>query len=136
MTEHAPVILIEDDPDDLFLFQAAYRETGCAVPLKWFHDPDEALAYLKTTRDTPFMIIADIHMPGMDGMALRTLMRETKLQTLRAIPFFFLTTSAGAEQMQRGYELLVQGFFIKPASTGALVEIITSMIEYAWLTED
>ncbi len=136
MNDPAPVILIEDDPDDMMSISAAYQETGCPHPLQCFDRPDAALAYLHTTTDVPFMIIADVNMPGMDGLAMRSLMRGTKLHTMAAVPFYFLAASAETRQLHRGFELLIQGFFIKPVSFSDLVEIIAFMVKYATVASE
>lgn len=131
MPDLSPVILIEDDEDDFQLILSAYQATGCKRPVVWFDKPIEALTFLIESEETPFMIIADINMPMMNGFDLRRLMRETKVRTLMAVPFFFLTTSKEADLMKNGYELMVQGFFVKPVEFKQLIGIVDFMVQYA-----
>lgn len=63
-------------------------------------------------RWTPDLIIADILMPEMDGYAF--LKAVQKRSEWRAIPFIFLTSMAGREDIDKGRSLGVESYITKP----------------------
>ncbi len=128
--EQEPIVLIENDIDDIQLFQESFRALGCQRRLRTFSDSESALLYLRSTTDLPFMIVADINMPTINGIQLRQEVRKTKRVLIRCVPFFFLTASFDHALMERCYGMMTQGVFIKPKEKGQLTEIIGSMLKY------
>src|SRR5512140_1291070 len=60
------ILLVEDNPDDLYFARRELTRLGHAVV--GAEDGAAALALYDTER--PDLVITDIHMPGMDGFAL------------------------------------------------------------------
>jgi len=61
-TYHATILVVEDDPNDCFLIERAFREIGVTSPIHVVHDGSEAIAYMsgegkyadrKTSRTRP-----------------------------------------------------------------------------------
>ena len=85
-------------------------------------DPREADQFLNT-HDIDIMI-TDISMPHMDGLALAELVRKKYPRT----KILILTVSESAEQVQQAFNLGVEGYILKKASKEELTTAIRSII--------
>jgi CheY-like chemotaxis protein len=71
MNKGGPIIIIEDDPDDLDLFNDVFKELNNPNEVIYFKDGVAALEYLTNSRVQAFIIMSDINLPKLDGFALR-----------------------------------------------------------------
>ncbi len=108
-----PIIFVEDDHDDQFIFREACEMLGIKNPLKFFNNAEAALEYLRKTEDKPFIIFCDINMPEKDGLEFRRTINDEEWLRKKSIPFIFFSTAATPMQVRVAYDLTVQGFFIK-----------------------
>ncbi|RYY61900.1 MAG: response regulator, partial [Chitinophagaceae bacterium] len=106
------------------------QELNFKNEVRFFSSGRDALYYLMDTREQPLLIISDINMPGMDGLELRRKINESHYLHRKSIPFIFLTTSSMPEHVIRGYDLMVQGYFVKPDRMDELVLLMRSLLEY------
>jgi len=116
MSRKGPIISVEDDSDDQLLIKTILKELGVTNTLKFFSNGLDALLYLETTQDQPFMIICDINMPVMDGLELRRRIEQNEFLKRKSIPFLFLSTAANPAEIRIAYDLTIQGFFKKDNS--------------------
>jgi CheY-like chemotaxis protein len=130
MDKNGPVIVIEDDVDDQFLFQQVFSKLGYVNEVIYFFDGQEALDFLMTTPVLPFLILSDINMPRLDGFALREKLHTDAALQVRCIPYLFFSTAASQEMVINAYSLSVQGFFLKQQTLIGLQETLTSIMEY------
>ncbi len=70
----------------------------------------------------PDLIIADILMPEMNGYAFYEAVR--KRSEWQAIPFIFLTSMAGREDIEKGRALGVESYITKPFDPEDLLEAV------------
>ncbi|MAT44262.1 MAG: two-component system response regulator [Anaerolineaceae bacterium] len=133
------ILLVEDDPDDIYLIGEAIDE--CQLEAKVFivQDGEELMDFLNhrgefTEVDNypfPNLILLDLNMPRKDG---REALREIKEDlTLRSIPVVILTTSTSGEDLENMYALGASGFVTKPTSFSGLRETIDKIGSY-WLS--
>ncbi|RYY90728.1 MAG: response regulator [Chitinophagaceae bacterium] len=132
MATNGPLILVDDDPEDRELLLLALKELKYSNTVRMFQNGREALFYLMDTRERPLLILSDINMPLMDGLELRRKVNESHLLHRKSIPFIFFTTSALPEQVIRAYDLMVQGYFVKPDRFDELVRLLGNLLNY-WL---
>ena len=71
MNKYGPIIVIEDDRDDQELLVEIFHSLGYENQIIYFHDGNDALAYLNKTDVQPFLILSDINMPKLNGFELR-----------------------------------------------------------------
>ncbi|MGE5520284.1 MAG: response regulator [Candidatus Dadabacteria bacterium] len=128
-----PIIIIEDDEDDEELIRDAFVYLKISNELKFFRSCMDALDYLFTTTDKPMIIISDINLPGMTGIEMRQKINENDYLRKKSIPFVFLTTSGNKENVINAYDMMVQGYFIKPTTINELRDSIKMVIDY-WKT--
>lgn len=130
MNKNGPVIVIDDDEDDLGFFKKAFQNLHLSNPLVGFDNAETAFQYLARPEVRPFLIICDINMPGLNGLELRDMLFQDPALKEKAIPFLFFTTAANRETVKEAYRLPIQGVFQKPESSKALERRISLMIAY------
>ncbi len=95
----ATVLHVEDDPNDVLLFEHACRHAGVALKLQAVEDGDQAIAYLRgegkfhDRRRFPFpaLVLLDLQMPGVTGLELIEQVRHE--EAFRKLPIVVLTSS-------------------------------------------
>ena len=93
MDKNGPVIIIEDDEDDQFLFEQVFLRLNFKNKVIFFSDGQDALEYLTTTAELPFLILSDINMPRLDGFALREKLHTDAALQVKCIPYLFFSTA-------------------------------------------
>jgi two-component system cell cycle sensor histidine kinase/response regulator CckA len=71
----APVLLVEDEPPLLRLAERALKRAGFEVMTAG--SAEEALEMLERGAPKPVALVSDVVMPGLDGLALASKLRET-----------------------------------------------------------
>jgi CheY-like chemotaxis protein len=116
MNTFEPIIIVDDDIDDHFIFSEMARKIKLDNELIFFRNGLDVLTYLRITKQKPFIIFCDINMPQMDGLELRREIHDDEQLRRKSIPFIFYTTAASNQQIDAAYGLTVQGFFLKESS--------------------
>lgn len=125
-----PILVIEDDPNDTDVISAGFKELGVKNEVKPFNSALDALEYLKATSDKPLIILCDVRMPGMDGLAFLQYIYNSEHLRKKSIPFVFFTAMASPDIINKAYELGVQGFYKKATSFTALKDQLLSILIY------
>ena len=127
-----PLLLVEDDPNDLELSLAALAECPLANPVDTVRDGVQALDYLYRRGDwaaresgTPAVVLLDLKMPRLNG--LEVLEQLKKDPALRAVPVVMLTSSREERDLVKSYELGVNAFVVKPLDFHAFFEAIRDL---------
>lgn len=130
MSKSGPIIIVEDDQDDQEMIKRILSGMNVENEIKTYFDGEDALQYLKTTSEDPFIIICDINMPIVNGLRLKEEIEKDPLLKEKSIPFVYLSTSANPQQVKKAYALSTQGFFLKGQSYDALKTSVKQIIEY------
>lgn len=130
MSEAGPIIFVEDDADDQFIYEEICLKLGMKNPVKFFNKAESLLNYLRETAEKPFIIFCDINMPIMDGLQLRKRINEEEQLRRKSIPFVFFSTAATPSQVKTAYDLTVQGFFIKGHNFAETMSTIKLVLDY------
>jgi CheY-like chemotaxis protein len=107
------VLIVDDEPDVAILFRQQFRrETRDGVYVLHFAlSASEALERLAGEIEPQLIVIlSDINMPGMDGLAL---LREIKKRR-RELPVMMLTAYGDDERRRRAAEYGAADFVTKP----------------------
>jgi two-component system, response regulator len=112
-----PILMVEDDADDLELTQLALREAKVANPLVVARDGVEALDLLFRDAGSggglrPVVVLLDLKLPRVDG--LQVLERIRGDARTRDLPVVVLTSSDEEEDRHRSYALHVNSYVRKP----------------------
>lgn len=86
-------------------------------------DGEQALAVLAA--QPVDMIITDINMPVMDGLALIKAVRETN----GAIPIFALTSESDVEMREKGRAAGANGWIIKPFNPPQFLDLVRQIVD-------
>jgi len=139
MTNLSPVLLAEDDPDDVFLIRRALRENHAANPLQVVQNGEEAIQYLAgegafADREAylfPALLLLDLKMPVKDGLdVLRWLHQHPDIP--HRLPVVVLSSAELPEETQMAYAMDIQACIVKPLNYSGLRERIRILKEY-WL---
>jgi CheY-like chemotaxis protein len=128
-----PIILVDDDEDDRNFSVAALERLKMPNKVHCFMNGKEALEYLLSTSESPFMIFCDIDMPVMNGLQFRHEINKNEHLRKKSIPFIFLSGSATRQAVEIAYEMTVQGFFEKTLSFEELQKQMKLVTDY-WKT--
>ena len=130
MPKSGPIIIVEDDNDDQELLKEVFEDLRIPNQFIFFNTGHQVLAYLLITTDKPLIIISDINLPLMTGLQLRHEINENDFLRRKSIPFIFLTTNSDKKTIQHAYEMMVQGYFVKPSNIREIKEMMKMIIDY------
>jgi CheY-like chemotaxis protein len=137
-TERSPVLMVEDDPNDVVLVRRAFRKANLPHPLHAVEDGDAAIAYLggegvhanRETSPVPRLILLDLKLPRKSGLEVLEWIKSQA--RLRRIPVVVLTSSRQPSDVNRAYDLGVNSYLVKPVSFDRLLAMVTTIDAY-WL---
>ncbi|HZL20231.1 MAG TPA: EAL domain-containing protein [Polyangia bacterium] len=110
------VLVVDDEPVTARGYARALAAAGYKVSVA--HDGREAAAMAKAT---PFdVIVSDIAMPDMDGLALLRTVREGDLD----VPMIFMTGSPALESALAAIEYGAFRYLLKPVAPDAMLEVV------------
>lgn len=121
-----PIVVIDDDPEDLDLIKELIRQLDLPYQVEAFLAPNSALSHLLSSPVSPFLIICDINMPKMDGFQLRSELLDAGGDIATA-PFFFLSTSKSPGEIRLAQEYEATGFYQKAPSMEDMQEIVRTI---------
>ena len=112
------ILLVEDDPGDVRLALAVFQKLQLAERCVVVNDGEEAIDYLcssgrfsQRTPGLPRLVLLDLKMPRMNGFDL--LERIKTDAALKLIPVVALTSSREERDVDRAYDLGVNGYVVK-----------------------
>src|SRR5690349_8357722 len=130
MSLKGPIVIIEDDEDDQEFYANTLQGLNIENDIIYFSSAEDAFKFLQGTEEKPFLIICDINLPGMSGIEFKRKVIETPYLRQKSIPFVFLTTSSDKHAVVLAYEMMVQGYFVKPNSVSELTDLLDQIIRY------
>ena len=131
MAKDWPIIVIEDDEDDLEILTEAFAECGITNQLISFNDGDEAIEYLRHNNDQPLFILCDVNLPKLDGIEFKQLIDSIPEIKMKNIPFILYSTLVSKYGINQAYSsLTVQGYFQKNDTFVEFTNIIRTIYNY------
>src|SRR5215472_6489641 len=111
MLDNVPILLAEDDKNDIFLMRRAFDSAGFLNPLFIVHDGQEAIHYMEGTsqfaeRDKyplPGLLLLDLKMPLMDGFDVLAWLRSH--HEFDTLPVVVLSSSRHKLDIDKSREL-------------------------------
>ena len=117
-----PILIVDDDPTNLKLARVVLHAAGYEVRV--VTDAEQALKLLETWR--PRLILMDIQLPGMDGLAATALLKGDA--STRNIPVIALTALAMKGDEERIRAAGCGGYIAKPLSYKDFMATITAQL--------
>ncbi|WP_082886620.1 response regulator [Flavisolibacter tropicus] len=124
------VLLIDDDPDDLFFLTEAFQQVDDNYSYVEAYDGEAALTLLKDMKsrnEQPALIVLDINMPILSGTELLTIFKDNP--DYYNIPVVVFTTSSSALDRQYCRQYQVE-LITKPQSHKGLYAVAKYMLRY------
>jgi CheY-like chemotaxis protein len=118
------ILLVEDSTLTRFSSKRALEDSGYVV--EEASSGQEALMRIRGKRDPYDLVILDIHLPGMDGLAV--LENLKLLPDYRYVPVMVITVDSNLEVVKRAIELGAVDFLCKPYSFEVLVRRVERLI--------
>ena len=136
-----PILLVEDNPNDLELTLIALSKSQLANQVIVVRDGAEALdyqhrrgAHAERAAGNPAVVLLDLKLPKVDGLEVLKSIRET--DGLKPLPVVMLTSSKEEQDLVRSYELGVNAYVVKPVDFSEFVRAISDLgIFWAVLNE-
>ena len=130
------ILLVEDNPGDVFLTKKAFVTSKLANHLVVAPDGEVALKMLKKedeyeAQPTPDIILLDLNLPKVDGKEVLEAIKED--EKLRKIPVVILTSSNAEKDILMSYELHANSYIVKPVDFSNFLDIVNS-IESFWFS--
>ena len=121
------ILLVEDDPGDVFMTREALRESKVMNGLHVVSDGEEAMRFLRREgahagAPRPDLILLDLNLPRMDGREVLEAVKGD--DALRRIPVVVLTTSEAEEDVLRSYDLHANAYVTKPVDFDKFVDVV------------
>jgi CheY-like chemotaxis protein len=138
LLDKVPILLAEDDKNDIFLMRRAFDSAGFQNPLFVVHNGQEVIDYLSGTGSyaerleapLPGLLLLDLKMPLMDGFdVLRWLRARPEFDTL---PVVILSSSKLDSDVGNSRALGVYDYRIKPHRFEDLVRLLED-VRQCWL---
>jgi CheY-like chemotaxis protein len=132
---NSPILLVDDDRDDVDLTLLALKLNDIKNEVIIARDGREAIELLQGSTDTgssrtPALVLMDINMPGMDGLETLKVLRDS--DSTRFLPVVMLTTSTNPDDVSKSYTLGANSFINKPADFEKFSKVIGEIGKY-WL---
>jgi two-component system, chemotaxis family, response regulator Rcp1 len=119
------VLLVEDSPHDVMLFQTALSENGVQPQLFVASDGEEAFLLLEEIDQTvipcPDLIALDLDLPKKTGFEVLKRVRESK--KCEDKPVVILSTTDGVAERSEAQRLGATTYFVKPFNVNDLLKI-------------
>jgi CheY-like chemotaxis protein len=126
------ILLVEDDDIDAVTIERGLTRAKIANPLIRARDGVEALEMLLGTNGQPrlpppYLLLIDIRMPRLDGLALIRAIRSNP--SLQRTIIFILTSSDDERDRNAAYDAHVAGYIVKSNSPEQF-RALAGMLEY------
>jgi two-component system response regulator len=134
------ILQVEDDPNDVFLFQHAMTKAGVKNPVQVANDGQQAIDYLRgagkfANRDKfpfPCLVLLDLKLPYVMGLDV---LRWIRRQPGPALTVLMLTASGEEADIVSAYQLGANGFLTKPSEAHKLHDMVRAIKDF-WLTHN
>jgi len=126
-TRPANILLVEDDPADVWMTREALRATGTNHQLHIVGDGQEAIEFLYregrfTAAPLPDLILLDLNLPKVSG--LEVLLEIKTSGHLKHIPVVVLTSSGATSDVRRSYQRNADCYVTKVTGLDAFTQEI------------
>lgn len=130
MAKSQPIILmVEDDPNDVFFLKRALDKEQVALPIRVVTDGEAAIRYLdgagefadRDRHPLPCLIILDLKLPKKNGLEVLSWLRRH--EEIGDLPVFMLTSSGEPADRNEAERHGVEVYRVKPVSIQGLLQV-------------
>jgi CheY-like chemotaxis protein len=133
MNKNFPVLLAENNPDDIFLVKRAFRKAGLLNDVIVVQNGMEAIAYLEGRKPyedrenfpLPGLMLLDLKMPFLGGLEVLAWIRGNEV--FNSLLVVVLTHSQQSPDINRAYHLGANSYLVKPCNFEGLVQMMKTI---------
>lgn len=133
-----PILLVEDNEDDVFFMKRALKNAEVTNPLHVVTDGQQAIDYMqgsgkyadRSQFPLPCFVLLDLKLPHKSGHEVLQWIREQLF--LKQLVVIILTTSRETRDVEKAYNLGANAFLVKPPGSPQLLEMIRAL-KHFWL---
>ena len=130
------VLVAEDNHDDAFILQRAFKHCGLGRPAHIVSDGADVINYLRgdppfndrTVHPYPDILILDLKMPGVSGFDVLDWLKQNP--DYRVIPAIVWSASADRRDVKHAFCLGAHAYLCKPASFDAFLEVAKCLLAF------
>jgi CheY-like chemotaxis protein len=134
------IIYVEDEPDDAFFMQRAFRQYAPEIELKILTNGQEAIQYFADNAERhqdeelkPGLVLLDLNLPGRSGLEV---LREIRaMPQIRLLPVIMYTSSNQTVDIVEAYQRGCSAYLVKPRSPDQLREVVSALTEF-WIKKN
>jgi CheY-like chemotaxis protein len=132
-TRQQPILLVEDNPDDVFFMCYELKKAGIGHPVHIATDGQQAMDYLRGAGPyadrkafpLPSVLLLDLKLPYLNGFEVLSWLRSQP--GLNRLPVFVLSGSSEERDRDRASQLGARGYFVKPLGAPTLLGIFAAL---------
>lgn len=132
------ILLVEDDPNDIELFQLALDGSNFVNQIDVVMDGEAALDYLhigsavseSVRSDLPRLVLLDLKLPKLNGIEVLRAIRSHR--HTRDLVVVVMTSSAENQDLRTCYELGVNSYIVKPLDFQQFLNV-TCQVGFYWM---
>jgi CheY-like chemotaxis protein len=132
MSTLRPILLAEDNPNDVELTLTALQTLNLANEIAVVHNGSDVIDFLRSRNAfagrppvQPAVVLLDLKMPRVDGWdTLRQIRADAELRT---VPIVILTSSREESDLVKGYELGANGYVVKPVDFEQFIAVVSQI---------
>ncbi len=136
---YATILIVEDNEDDQFMIERAFRKIGVTDPIHLVSSGQEAIAYMmgegkyadRNMYEYPTFIMTDLKMPN--GTGFDVLYHLKSNPSWSVIPTVVFSASADLDDIKKSYVLGSSSYHVKPQTMEKLSEQVAVLYAY-WVT--
>jgi CheY-like chemotaxis protein len=135
-----PILLVEDEENDVFFFKHAMKKESLANPLRVASDGQEAIDYLQgagkfANREEfplPHLVVLDLKLPFVMGLdVLKWIRQQPELTPIVIV----LSSSQQKEDIATAYRLGANAYLVKSPDLAKLQGMVRAINDF-WLTHN
>ncbi|HUC86072.1 MAG TPA: response regulator [Candidatus Acidoferrales bacterium] len=140
MTKPTQYLLVDDDADDAFFVERAFKAASVGYSLAIVPNGMEAIHYLngkaeyadRQSHPLPDVMLLDLKMPVCDGFHVLKWLRADTRATIRLLPVIILSSSSSPDDIKQAYALGANAYMTKPIDFKKLKEHL-GMLGIGWI---
>jgi CheY-like chemotaxis protein len=136
MLPERPILIAEDNPQDILLIEYALQQGNIRCGFQVVNDGEQALAYLNGSEKyqdrqaypIPSILLLDLNMPLLSGFEVLAWIRQQP--DFHGLPVVVLSHSTEARDITRAYEMGATSFLTKPLQASELLSLVQALQGY------
>jgi CheY-like chemotaxis protein len=136
--ERTPILVVDDNPTDVFFLEHRLHAAGILHPLQHVEDGIEAIRALErcnsegaNTPTLPWLMFLDLKMPRMDGFEVLTWLKDHGITDRTTV--VVVSTSDEPKDIERATRLGAHRFLVKYPLPSQLAEVV-ALAQQRWVS--